>query len=120
MVSYNAQVGQLNKTVDTFSNELARKPEEGIYLGEENKIEIYFNVSKKELVHTIAHELGHSLGISHNEDKEGIMYPYTTEEVKLSAADISSLNQVCKKQTFFDKLGKNLNFLAQKYLKAKE
>jgi hypothetical protein len=63
VTNYNADVGKLNKTIDTFNQDLNLKPEEGLFMGDKNRIEIYFNNGHDELVHTIAHELGHALGI---------------------------------------------------------
>ncbi len=96
--NYNSQVKNLNQKIESFNQQLAQKPEEGLYIGQENRIEIYFNSTKNELEHTLAHELGHALGIDHNEDQNSIMYPYTTESLKPTQSDINALNAICKNQ----------------------
>lgn len=101
---FNLQVGQLNSTISTFNGVLTQKPEEGLYDSQNQTISIYFDNSRPELVHTLAHEFGHALGMSHVEDKMAIMYPYTSEAITPTSADETDLAQVCRKvprfQTF--------------------
>ncbi|MEK7580671.1 MAG: matrixin family metalloprotease [Patescibacteria group bacterium] len=100
--NYNLQVGKLNSAIEDFNTDLSKKPEEGIFMGDKMRIEIYFNNNKQELVHTLAHELGHSLGVNHNNNPKSIMYPYTTKTVLLSAADVESLDSVCREISVFE------------------
>lgn len=93
---YNTQVGSLNKTVDTFNEALTQRPEEGIYSAEEQKIEIYFNNNRQELLHTLIHEFGHALGLGHIENPKAIMYPYSTSEVSLTPEDQQLLTESCR------------------------
>jgi hypothetical protein len=117
---YNSQVNQLGKTVDTYKDTLERKPEEGIFLADQNRIEIYFNVSKSELVHTIAHELGHAWGIQHNNDEASIMYEFTNKSLELSAADLGELNELCKKRTLLDRVAESTWYQSLTTKKAEE
>ncbi len=100
--AYNAEVKQLNQTINTFNNTLEERPEEGIFKGPENRIEIYFNISKPELIHTIAHELGHALGLDHVSNPAAIMYPKTSQKIKLTEADILVLEDVCRRYNIFE------------------
>lgn len=95
--SYNVKVEQLDSTINTFNSVLTQKPEEGLWNGKTRTISIYFNISKDELVHTLAHEFGHALGINHTTAKESIMYPYTSQYLSPTAEDISGITKVCTK-----------------------
>lgn len=100
--SYNADVGDLQQAVDTFNQELERKPEEGLYDPKDNSITIYFNNSQPELVHTLAHEFGHALGINHVQNEEAIMFPYVNEVITPSVEDIAALHEVCRERSIIE------------------
>lgn len=92
---YNTSVKDLNSSINTFNEELAKKPEEGVYDGRTNQIDIYFNNDRNELIHTLSHELGHALTIPHNTNDQSIMYPYSSKNIALTTEDIASLQSVC-------------------------
>lgn len=96
---YNLQVGKLNHAIEDFNEDLEKKPEEGLFIGAENKIEIYFNNNREELIHTIAHEFGHARNLDHNNNSKSIMYPFSTRAVRLSNDDISDLVEVCRERS---------------------
>ncbi|MBI3289871.1 matrixin family metalloprotease [Candidatus Microgenomates bacterium] len=96
--SYNQQVANLNSTISRLNATLAQKPEEGIYNPDGDVIEIYITSSEKELIHTLAHEFGHSLGIDHIENKEAIMYPYSTQLLKTTEEDVNAVTAACKER----------------------
>jgi len=101
---YNAQIQQLNQKVDNYNNVLVYKPEEGLYSrdGTDEKIDIYFNNSQQELIHTLAHEMGHAIGLGHNSNPQSIMYPQTNLAIAPSGDDESALTQVCEKRSIFE------------------
>lgn len=108
---YNSQVKQLNQTINVFNQALESKPEEGLYVLDNSgqRIDIYFYKSHEETVHTLAHEMGHALGIGHIENNENdLMYSKTNEAVTLSSIDISELQRVCRKRSIFEILENRL------------
>ena len=73
------------------------RPEEGLYNPKDQRIDIYFNIERKELLHTLLHEFGHALGLGHLENENAIMYPFTTQEITLSPEDIAAITKQCEK-----------------------
>lgn len=116
---HNQQVGQLNQTIENFNEALQYKPEEGIYDPLQNKIDIYFSNNQKELVHTLAHELGHARGVDHFDNEKAIMFPYTSETLTLTSEDIGGLEAVCKRksvlQVLQDRISIFVNYFNQRY-----
>ncbi len=96
-VSYNTQVGTLNQTINEFNTALSLKPEEGLYDPKTDSINIYFTSSQPELIHMLAHELGHALGLQHNPNNQSIMYPYATNTQTPTQDDLRALKTLCGK-----------------------
>lgn len=102
--AYNDSVQQHNQNIDLYNvnvghfNErfAAREFHKGIFNGEH--IEIYQFDTMDDLRLTIAHELGHALGLSHNNDPEALMYPIlgaqNYQNFHLKSADIVMLKDL--------------------------
>ncbi len=113
---YNTDVGVLNTDVRQFNAELAKKPEEGLYSPSDNSITLYFATDRNELIHTLAHEFGHALGLGHIDDEDAIMYPYTTKKTSLSPTDVAELQFVCRQQLVFILWGKAIRQVVGSFL----
>jgi chromosome segregation ATPase len=111
--SYNSQIQQLDQTVNSYNQALQYKPEEGLYIrnGTEERIEIYFNNTQPELIHTLEHEMGHAIGLQHNSNPNSIMYPSTTKAVTPSADDLAALADVCQKRSIIQNASTNISYL---------
>lgn len=92
---YNNVVSSLNQSAANFNNVIQDKPEEGLYSPSKNEIDIYLAINHDELIHTLAHELGHAIGLPHTQDKKSIMFPQTSRTIKVSPEDITVLNNLC-------------------------
>jgi len=113
--NYNSQVSELNQTISTLDNALQEKPEEGVFKYPENVIEVYFNISSQELIHTLAHELGHSIGLQHSTNSKAIMYSKTNQSLILSPDDISALEKLCQRHSIFELLQYYFNLILSRY-----
>lgn len=94
--SFNAQVNELNNNVDTFNDLLTIKPEGGIFDPNRMEIDVYIFGSKEELVHVLAHEFGHALGVEHNKHPNSIMYFTASNTNAVTTADLNNLEEICK------------------------
>lgn len=100
---YNSQVVKLNETVESFNEAIELRPEEGIYKPDSNRIEIFFNISQAELIHTITHELGHVLAMEHNPNPKSIMYSKTNQQLIPTLEDLDQLKEACRRHSVVER-----------------
>ncbi len=98
----NQQITSVNNSVKKFNELLTVKPEEGVYLGGPNKINIFIYENETSFRHTVTHELGHALGLGHVEEVDSIMYPISSENSRATEADRRLLQNYCLEQNRLD------------------
>lgn len=91
----NSMNDQFNTSVADFNQHFqAKQFDKGIFNGRE--INIYQFQNQQDLKLTLAHELGHGLGLLHSEDPQSLMYPILEKQnfknFVLTPADLELLN----------------------------
>lgn len=103
-VVFNSEIANYNSTVSEFNSTLKERPEEGLFDGKNNTISIYFYITNEELVHTLAHEFGHALGMGHLDNPDAIMFSKTNSKTAPTPDDLQELHSVCKRSPVWELL----------------
>jgi predicted Zn-dependent protease len=98
---YNLLVAHINDNVSAINNDglSGTQFEEGVYITDSTgkSINIYQFDNQTTFLRVLAHEMGHSLGLEHNNGAQSIMNPVNQgTSVALSPEDIAALKALCK------------------------
>lgn len=100
---YNLLVDNANANIDTINSTAGKEFEEGIYDISRKEIEIYEFSSNQKLLRVLTHELGHALGLPHNDNPVSIMYPLNESfTLNLSPDDFRDLKIICTPTNVFN------------------
>ncbi|MDB5204081.1 MAG: matrixin family metalloprotease [Candidatus Taylorbacteria bacterium] len=97
----NEQIDTLNLDVQKYNNNqqtLGDEFDQGEYILDQSgrSINIYQYDNKAKLERVLAHELGHAIGLGHNDNPKSVMYKLDQgTTLTLSAEDIAALKAVC-------------------------
>jgi predicted Zn-dependent protease len=93
---YNELVAYINTLIKKSNSLGAAKFTEGRFVPRTNTVDIYQYNDNNKLLRVVTHELGHVLGINHNDNHYSIMYSFNSATTTtLSAEDKADLIALC-------------------------
>jgi hypothetical protein len=93
---YNELVVYINSLIKKSNSLGAAKFTEGRFVPRTNTVDIYQYNDNNKLLRVVTHELGHVLGINHNNNQYSIMYSFNSATTTaLSEEDTAELSALC-------------------------
>lgn len=96
---HNVYVKNANQNINTLNAQAGKEFNEGEYISDQSgeRINVYEFTSKTKLVRLVEHELGHALGLEHDQGLDSIMYYLNQSENLIpTKEDKALLDQVCQ------------------------
>jgi hypothetical protein len=99
VTNYNSLVKIANSDIRVINQSADKEFEQGEYVSDSHgkRIDVYEFDGKSKLVRLLAHEMGHALGLDHNNNPDSIMYYLNKSlSMKLSPEDTAAVKKICK------------------------
>jgi hypothetical protein len=96
---YNEKAREINASIEAINATAGQEFKQARYLSNIRgaQIDVFEYLSRADLVHVLAHELGHALDLPHNSNEQAIMYGINSSETAMLAPeDFAALKHACR------------------------